>query len=55
MVIDRLGRIKAPDPWKDQTSWMLSGVHKHRSPDDGEGVFPYSGIGANLRLLFFFR
>ena len=39
--------IKAPDPWKDQTSWMSYGVHKHRSPDDDEGVPPYYGQGAN--------
>ena len=29
----------------------LSGVHKHRSPDDGEGVSPYFGMGANWMLL----
>ena len=45
MVFDRLSGIKAPDPWKDQTSWMSSGVSKHRSPDDGEGVSPpYYGM-----------
>ena len=26
---------------------MSSGIHIHRSPDDGEGVSPYYGIGAN--------
>ena len=28
----------APDPWKEQTSFMLSGVHKHRSPNNSDGV-----------------
>ena len=42
--------IKAPDPWKDQTSWMSSGVHKHKSPDYGEGISPYCGMGANWML-----
>ena len=26
---------------------MSSGVHIHRSPDDGEGVSTYYGMGAN--------
>ena len=30
---------------------MSSGVHKHRSPDDGEGVSPYFGMGANWMFL----
>ena len=38
MVFDRIGRIKAPDPWKDPTSIMSYGVHINRSPVDGEGV-----------------
>ena len=50
-VFDRLGSIKAPDPGKDQISWMSSGVHIHRSPDDGEGVSPYYGMGANWMFL----
>ena len=31
MVFDRVGRIdlEAPDPWKDQTSRMSSGVHNY--------------------------
>ena len=31
IVFDRIGRIKAPDPWKGHTSTMSSGVHIHRS------------------------
>ena len=31
-----------------KTSRMSSGVHKHRSPVDGEGVSPFYGMGANL-------
>ena len=30
---------------------MSSGVHKHRSPDDDEGVSPYFGMGANWMFL----
>ena len=30
-----------------KTSRMSSGVPIHRSPDDGEGVSPYYGMGAN--------
>ena len=34
-------------PGMIKTSKMLSGGHIHRSPDDGEGVSPYYGMGAN--------
>ena len=30
---------------------MSSAVHKHRSPDDGEGVSQYYGMGANCMFL----
>ena len=30
---------------------MSSGVHTHRSPDDGAGESPYCGMGANLMFL----
>ena len=46
MVFDRIGRIKAPDPWKDHTSTMASGLRIHISPDDVEGV-SYCGLGTN--------
>ena len=47
IVLEQIGRIKAPDPWKGHTSTMSSGVHIHRSQYDVEGVAPYYGMGAN--------
>ena len=44
MVFDRIGRIKASDPWKDQN---IKDVIWGTSPVDGEGVSPYYGLGAN--------
>ena len=43
----QIGRIKRLIPGIIKTSRMSSGVHAHRSPDDGEGVSPYYGMGAN--------
>ena len=34
IVLDQIGSIQAPDPWKGNTSTMSSGII-HRSPDDG--------------------
>ena len=53
MVFDRIDRVEAPDPWKDQISTMSSGVHIHISPVDGEGVSPYlnNSMGANWMML----
>ena len=47
MVFDRIGRIKAPVPWKDQNIKDVIWVHIHRYPVDGEVVSPYYGLGAN--------
>ena len=38
---------KAPNRFDDI---CCAGVHKHRSPVDGEGVSPYYGMGANWML-----
>ena len=52
MVFDQIGRIKAPDPWNDQNiKDVIWGTYIHRSPDDGEGVSPYYGMGANWMFL----
>ena len=52
VVFDRTG-IDAPAPWKDQTSTMSSRVHIHRSPVDGEGVFPYLNNSMGANWMFF--
>ena len=48
MVFDRIGRIKAPHPWKDQNiKDVIWGTY---TPVDGEGVSPYYGMGANWMI-----